>query len=236
MTFLISHVISCVYVSKYVRSPNPNLRLIVIMKVEVITWLRKPVTWWVGAPQPNSPSRRCGYNIYFLRLNLRLRKHAVLQVGALNLVRHGEQDWCLQVLLKGRNKIFHLSRDIGWPHRLTNMWLSKWEPFNKSYKFDTYWSCGSGECFTFLFCLMISRDCMIKALSDLIVYNGISSNSNEILNNKCQMPKVIYGEIVVKTLKNCEKQKCSATCLSQIDIITSFKTWGRRYNPIPPLL
>ena len=77
---------------------------------------------------------------------------------------------------------------------------------------------------------------MIKALSDLIVYNGISSNSNEILNNKCQMPKVIYGEIVVKTLKNCEKQKCSATCLSQIDIITSFKTWGRRYNPIPPLL
>ena len=43
---------------------------------------------------------------------------------------------------------------------------------------------------------------MIKALSDLMVYNGISSNSNEILNNKCQMPKVIFGEIVVKTLKN----------------------------------
>ena len=71
---------------------------------------------------------------------------------------------------------------------------------------------------------------MIKAVSDLMVYNGISSNSNEILNNKCQMPKVIFGEIVVKTLKNCEKQKCRATSLSQIDIITSFKTWGGRYN------
>ena len=91
MTFLISHVISCVYVFKYVRSPNPNLMLIGIMEVEVITWLRKPVTWWVGAPQPNSPSCHCGYNIYFLRLNLRLRKHAVLQAGALNLVRHGDK-------------------------------------------------------------------------------------------------------------------------------------------------
>ena len=37
MTFLISHVISCVYVSKCVRSPNPNLMLIGIMEVEVIT-------------------------------------------------------------------------------------------------------------------------------------------------------------------------------------------------------